>query len=539
MEDLGSEVSELSTLLESLGLQPKKWVPLFKNMNINMPNNIIGIKGSREHYHTLSLNATDRKEQQALRQLLNITDATQDPDVEISGKLKEAGLDPIHWLPIFKNELGVTSPNALMNVGGESFGMLRQYVQKPWEKKGLRKLLGMKDGEISFQTQRQKQREKLQLRHKESQEMLEQLKKLQKEGKARHDDAVKQMESGIREALQISPNSWIPIDTSLETTICRLEANFSKVDGMLQTREELSDIQVLQCASGGLALQGILLSRKIDDQLQSRDKLLKPVDGIQLMEPSLSKFEKMEEFSSQSHEDQFRKSMEKLGYSASASAKGGFWGISMEASAGYSKASSSEEANEHKQRELYSSTVKYLFVPLASSYFGDSQLQLSDDAIQKLRVIEELIATKSESSVVQDECKGFFKKFGSHANKGHFHFGGIYWRKSISRGFQQKAMETIKKLQREVVGMKASISYGCFFGASAEANRSKIEALFKGRYSEDLVSITTFEMTATGGLPEVSSLPEWKSGLSASNRTWSLIDRGTNIVPVWDIVQVN
>ena len=217
-----------------------------------------------------------------------------------------------------------------MNVGDESFGMLQQHVRKPWEKKGLRKLLGMKDEEISFQIQHQKQHEKLQMRQKESQEMLEQLKKLHKEGKDPHDDAIKQIVSGIREAFQISPDAWIPNDTTLEKAIHRLESNIGQMDGILQTREELSDIQVVQNASGGLALQGILLSRNLDDQLQSRDKLLKPMGGIKLMGPSLSKFEKMEEFFSQSQEDQFRKSMDKLGYSASTSAKRDIWRISIE-----------------------------------------------------------------------------------------------------------------------------------------------------------------------------------------------------------------
>ena len=85
--------------------------------------------------------------------------------------------------------------------------------------------------------------------------------------------------------------------------------------------------------------------------------------------------------------------------------------------------------------------------------------------------------------------------------------------------------------------MKASISYGGVFGASAEANASNIQTSFSGRYSDDLVSMTTMDVTATGG-PQVSSLPDWKSGMAASNSTWSLIDRGTMFVPVWDILQV-
>ena len=139
---------------------------------------------------------------------------------------------------------------------------------------------------------------------------------------------------------------------------------------------------------------------------------------------------------------------------------------------------------------------------------------------------------------MQAECESFLMSFGSHANKGHLHFGGIYWRTSISKGFEQKAIETVKKLQHEVVDMKASISYGGVFGASAEANRPSIQASFGGRYSKDLISMTTLDLTATGGPHEVLSLPEWKSGMAASNSTWSLIDRGTKLVPVWDILQV-
>ena len=453
-------------------------------------------------------------------------------------RLKQDGLEPDHWLPIFRKELGVTSSQALTYIGEESFCTLQQFVRQPWEKKALRKLLGMKDEETSFQAQRQKHREKLKKRQEDSKQMLKDLDELQKQGKQRHDDAVQQIEGGIREALQISPDAWIPNDKTLEATISSLQSSVGELDGLLRSREELSDKQMLRNASGGLALQGVLVS-DLDDQMQSRDKLLNPPDDIQLVGPSLSKFERIEEFSSQHREDSFKKSMNNLGYSASASVKGGGWGISVEVGGGYSKASEKETTSESHQKELYSSTIKYSFVPLASSCFNDSQLRLSHEALKKLKVVETLIASKPDDSVVQKECQKFFNQYGSHAYKGHLHYGGIYWRKSVSVGFEKKDMETVKSLQRETVDMKASVSYGCFFGASAEASHSKVEASFKGRYSEDIISKTTLEVTATGGPPEVSSLPEWKSGLAASNSTWSLIDRGTTTVPVWDIIQVN
>ena len=108
------------------------------------------------------------------------------------------------------------------------------------------------------------------------------------------------------------------------------------------------------------------------------------------------------------------------------------------------KASESEVTSESYQKELHSSTLKYSFVPLASGYFTNSQLQLSEDALKKLQVTEALIMSRSKTSAVQDKCHQFFKSFGSHANKSHLHFGGIYWYTSISKGLEQKAMDTVK-----------------------------------------------------------------------------------------------
>ena len=530
---------DLGAFLEKHGLQSSKWLPLFRKECIYKPDQIIAIKGSREHYHNLSSRATDKNEEYALKMLLEIVEVTIDPSIEIEKILAESGLDSTFWFPIFKDELGVTSLQALANVGEESFDTLQQFVRKPWERKALCKLLNMDDQETSLKSQRGKRREKFKKRQEESFEMLQQLKDLQKEGKERHCEAVQEIESGIREALQISPDTWISSDKSLESMINTLEKNLTQLDGILQSRRDITDHQVLRTASGGLAMQGILLSKDINDQIETRDSLLKPPEDIQLMGPSLSKMERIEEFSSQSQEDSHRQSMDKLGYSATASFKGGFWGVSVEVGGGCSKANESESTSEQHQKSLYKSTVKYSFVPIASTYFNDSQLLLSDDALRRLKKVETLLTSKPNPSIVQEECQMFFKTFGSHATKGPLHFGGIYWLKSVSRAFEKSALETVKQLQREVVNMKASVSYGSAFGASAEANRSQIEASFSGRYSKELVSGTTLEITATGGPHEVSNLPQWKSCMAACNSTWSVIDRGTATVPVWEIIQVS
>ena len=43
-------------------------------------------------------------------------------------------------------------------------------------------------------------------------------------------------------------------------------------------------------------------------------------------------------------------------------------------------------------------------------------------------------------------------------------------------------------------------------------------------------------ISKTGGPPGSSNLSEWKTGLVAINNTWSLIDHGTTLIPVWELV---
>ncbi|XP_009645749.2 interferon-induced very large GTPase 1, partial [Egretta garzetta] len=46
-------------------------------------------------------------------------------------------------------------------------------------------------------------------------------------------------------------------------------------------------------------------------------------------------------------------------------------------------------------------------------------------------------------------------------------------------------------------------------------------------------------VTNTGGPPETDSLPQWKLGLVTNNTTWCVIDRGFQLIPVWDLILFN
>ena len=398
-------------------------------------------------------------------------------------------------------------------------------------------MLKIEEEESTFPVQREKLRQKLKRKQTESEQILHKLKNLKEEGKDRQDQEVWEMENSFRERLQIPPDSWFSDCTTLHQVINQLEACHNKIDGILKTRKEISELSVIQNASGCLALRGVLLTKKHDDQLQIREILIKAPRDSHLMGPSHSQHDKIMQFTSKQQEDEFTKTVDRLGYSVAASAKTVLWGVTLEASVSYSQTKERNQTSEHHEQELYHSVVKYAVMPLASCYFSDTQLQLSDDAIKYLKQIEEV--DDSRHTLRQGKCEDFFKKFGSHVNKGPLHFGGIYQWKSYSHGFKQSDTATVQKLQSETIDMQVGMSYGSFAGASMSVSTSSLQEKLHGKYSDTLISQTYLEVTKTGGPPEALGLPEWKNGLIASNSTWRLIDRGTTLVPVWDVLEMN
>ena len=164
-------------------------------------------------------------------------------------------------------------------------------------------------------------------------------------------------------------------------------------------------------------------------------------------------------------------------------------------------------------------------------------LQFSHDALLKLQAIDDLLASDHSPNLLQDECVKFFKTFGSHVFKGPINFGGVFISKCFSRGFLQTEKENLIKLQRNALTASASASY-FRIGGSVEGGRAKMESSNKASEKKGLSKCINTLTDKVGGPPEVSELQQWKAGLAKSNTTWSVIDRGSSIVPVWDIVEV-
>ena len=469
-------------------------------------------------------------------------------DLSIAPELMRLGLDnpPRHWESVFQDEFGVTTMKALELVGGDAYPILVRHVNHAWEKKKLQKLLNIEneEGEHTFKKQREKQVEKLKVRYGEVQKIHEEFKKVQSAQRYLdgRDRRVAQLEKDIREALLISPSTWKSEYETYNALIRQTQSLLDRVNVLLGQIDNADCKDVLSTASKGRALQGIFLSKELEDQIVDRAKLLKVPDSVQLMSTTHPQTIMVQQFNTKQDEEKFLNNLHLLGYSATVpSNTGGYWGVCIDTSLALDQASGRVTSAKQKQQDIsYFSTVKYVSVPLASFAFSNSDLQLSKVALMDLKKAEGLLISNGIHSLVfQKACKTFFDTYGSHATQGPLHFGGSYTLKCSTRGFARSELLTLKPLQKDAVDMKFGVS--CIVGPNESSNSqvdiTRVKEKYAGRCPK--TNQTFMDINIQGGPPDHSTVPEWKTGLVASNRSWSLIDRGTTLVPVWDIIQMN
>ncbi|KAG6923571.1 GTPase, very large interferon inducible [Chelydra serpentina] len=324
-----------------------------------------------------------------------------------------------------------------------------------------------------------------------------------------------------------------------------MHKQLSFLEESVSQSENLPDKEVLRWASGGLALQGIYQTKKLAEMVEKREQLLDIPEGVELFGPEQGPLFEKKEFSSAEAESTFTRTMEKLGFSISVAAKGGFWGFSAETSSDYSRSSESEETHKSRSEHTYICTTKYSYIPLASCYFAKDQLRLSSAALQELKMIEQLLSLTPEPDkldMLKSRGGRFFKRFGSHVNQGLLHLGGIFWWKASSEGFRAEQLDEVKKRTSDALSSYVGGSYSGFgwsIAAGVTVSKSGSETSFQGTDRKQTQTEIQLSITKTGGPPGVDSLTAWKNGLLASNKMWSVIDRGSQLIPVWDIILSN
>ncbi|KAK1335978.1 hypothetical protein QTO34_003778 [Cnephaeus nilssonii] len=460
---------------------------------------------------------------------------------DLQEMLVEVGLADEYWLPKLQEQLGVTSAQALQHIEEEDLQKLKSQAQYPWEKRALEKLLNSN----SLSKLQESQVKIIKERHKKAEQALQELRVLQSEGRQRQEEAVKKKEAELRQEMEIPKEYWPSPKKSLREVMEHMQEQLNLMEGTLSHRQNLPDRELVRWASGGLALQGIYKTSSHSSLLEMREELLSVPKEFLLFGPQHSTRMETREFTSSQEESKFTQMTEKLGFSVISSAKGRGWGFSMEAGTDHIKHSESKEVQQSRSEHSYFCSTKFSYVPLASCHFPMDQLQFSKAALQELRCIEDLLsqpAGPDKIPLLRHRTEAFFHRFGSHANQGPLHLGGIYWWKAITEGFRSEQLEEVKQQSAKALNgyIRGSYSgFGVNVAAGVDGSDSSSETSTQSTTFQNLQTKVQLSVAQTGGPPEASGFLQWKAGLVASNQTWSVIDRGLQLVPIWDIILSN
>lgn len=507
----------LESLLEQYGLDQSAWISKFHEIGIIKPEDIENIQDQTVYQNLFS--EASEAESQSLQKLLDVTlpdeeEIEKDNKQALEIKFEGIGLDPVYWAPKFNAILGVRSPEALEYVGNESYVALEPYIKNATDKLILRTFFSCQS---IFERCRNEQARKFDQRKKKIKKLLE---KFHTKVMYLSDTKKKNLVISIFELLQIVPD--IPSDVTLEEVVRRLNIQFSQ---LVVENSELSDKEVFSISHEGCALKGFFLAPTVTEHCKMQYDLLKDPQNIKFLNPRWSQFTKIIHFSQKKDEYHLMDTIKYAGVSAITSAE---------------ENPDADDSFAHDHVLAYRSTLKCVVVPMAACYLDDEQLELSPKAIKKLQEIEAIQAKievkgpenekKNAEIEMQQFCETFFHTFGSHAYKGIYHFGGIFIFKSHTTECEITDIESVKLLQSKAIEFVANSIW--------LPDEIKIQSGISKNEPPNLIHKTKSETIVSGGPKEFTSYFQWKNGLTINNSTWRVIDHGTDILPVWKIMQV-
>ncbi|XP_059699159.1 interferon-induced very large GTPase 1-like isoform X2 [Haemorhous mexicanus] len=471
---------------------------------------------------------------------------TQEEDAKaqlLAEAFQKEGLDAGYWLPKASQILGIKCREALQHLEYKDYLRLECEVRHPWEKKALQKLLNIRDDKMTTKGVQKEHLEKTKQRQDEAKKALKDLTEMHN-SHSHSQDTLREKAETLWRAMEIPKEFWPPAEKPLADMLESIQKQLEQQEQSASRRENIPDTEVLRRASGGLALQGIYRTSSPEDVLAKREQLLRVPEGFQLAGPEQGSLLERKEFSSSAAESTFTKSMEQLGFSMSVSAKCSFWGFNLGGSVDHSSFSQSQDTHQSRSEQSYFCTTMYQYIPLASCYFQRHQLRLSDAALRELQGMEQLLSFSQEEDnrTLVKMCESFFRKFGSHINQGPLHFGGIFWWKVSTEGFQTKKQEEIKRQTSEALNSFVGASWAGFWASiegTLDVSKSSSQASVLGRARESSHTAIQLYVANTGGPADTASLPQWKTGLVSDNTTWCVIDRGFQLIPVWEVIFYN
>uniref|UniRef100_A0A8C4S947 Interferon-induced very large GTPase 1-like n=1 Tax=Erpetoichthys calabaricus TaxID=27687 RepID=A0A8C4S947_ERPCA len=422
---------------------------------------------------------------------------------ELQQRLADAGLYPTYWMPKLKEKIGITTVQALKYVTRDDYQKMKFFCNHPWEKRALRNVFNLA--------------ERKQFVCDQWDEDIKETKKSQKEGRKQkypsqksveHETNTTMSEEDIHENVQEQTDSSKASSQSNETELYKM---------------------ILTSASDGLALKGILKTENLKDYIGKREHLVRAPKSFIFTKLELQTICEQYEFSSYDSKWTFEKLMESMGRSSVCSVKHFDSNLSLNPPLGLKNSES-----------RYYCKMKYVYLPLASISFCLKDLFLANAAMTELQSIESHLTRAADQELITKKIQQFFTRFGSHANQGPLHFGGIFWWKASCEGFQTEEEEDVKRIVTETLNDNTEEEFSeADLSHSSGVDTKKKSRSAKGGRNESLKEKVVFSVLKTGGLPEANRLIQWKTALTSNSHTWCVIDRGLELIPVWEIILEN
>ena len=483
---------KLESHLKRHGLTDPKWLPMFKKMKVNDPDNI---DEKERKFEMLSLPANPT-EIVSLRRALGIFDPSARDRVD--EVLIEAGLKDVeYWSRVLMKQFGVSSAQGLYHIPDFFYPHLVHFSRSMNEKRGLRRLLKVENDEINMLESHQKYLTAVKERASDLLAMIDRFERYKRERKDLEDEEVKIIWDNFLESLQVPKCFWLP-DNSFDSFISCIKSFYDLLMRVPVAGKPLGDSQIVAKASNGLALRGILIEGS--NEMRVRNVLCDP-EEIVFQPPLHSQHIKYYNFIRRDEESAILESLEHIMPKEPRVAKQG-----------------------GKRGSKFSSTIKLFVLPLALCYFKPALLELSPDAIDELNQIP----LTSANARHQFQC--FLRKYGSHVCLGPFHFGGSYRWRCFNTQSDSKA---VKQLQKRTISYISGVP-----PPESLENLCNINIPFSSDYPKDLQKTYIF-VKQNGGLKTPLPFAFWKNLLVADRASWEIVQCGRDYYPIWDIVEMN
>ena len=498
----------LHEFLNKHGLTDPKWLKMFRKLKVTNPD---CITNKDDLFERLSLSATVT-ETNILRKALGISNISSAVE-KVDEILEEVGLESEYWASILIKEVGVFTVQGLNHMSDVFYPYLVQFARSPKEQELLQKLLKMEDNESTLLERYKQHNHKFEERKRESLLILEQLEKFKIENRSFEDEDVQVLNQRLFEIFLVPKAFWLQ-ENSYKNIIDSVRNIYDDLTTVIEDCELQDDTFVVQHASNGLALKGILLQS--GDKLHSKNNIINAPSEISLQAPFHSQHVRCIHCIGKADEERVLS-------------------ISQNNMLSWSSAHSIPPV-EMKDELTYCSSLKYFVVPVASFFFKSTQLQLSDEALESLEKINKIT---DDEETTQKECVSFLKDFGSHVCLGPFHFGGQYKWHCNTCNITKGELEEAKRLQTEVITIT---SQSTFLSQVFNQRVNSIKEIKHEFGSETLMQKTFIHVETTGvqqknSAGKQNSVALWRNHLMADNSSWVVLDVGTEQVPVWEIIK--